>query len=61
VRFRPDPANPGWTQEGASLTWVARIADGGPAETDSGNNSAQLSLVFCSTRSTDDGCKHATK
>lgn len=61
VRFQLDPTEPGWTEESTSLTWIARIADGGPSDTNTGNDSAQIGYVFCSTRSTMAGCTSATK
>jgi hypothetical protein len=59
VRFKTDPTTPGWTEESTTLTWTARMADGGPGELDYDNNAAQVGYVFCSQRSTMERCKTA--
>jgi hypothetical protein len=59
MRYRPDPADPGWTQEGNSINWNAQIAQGGPSDLDSSNNASSVTLVFCSSRATQEGCKTA--
>jgi hypothetical protein len=59
MRYVPDPTDPSWTDESMSLTWTAKIADGGPADTNSSNDQASVTYVFCSTRSTMPGCKTA--
>jgi hypothetical protein len=59
VRFKTDPTTPGWAEESTGLTWTARAADGGPGELDYDNNQGQVSYVFCSQRSTSEGCRAA--
>jgi hypothetical protein len=59
LRYRPDPAYPTWTEDDMPLSWNAQIAVGGPADSNSGNNAASVTYIFCSTRSTLAGCKTA--
>ncbi len=59
VTFKPNPELPSWTEESTALSWRAYTATLGPWEIDSSNNASLVGLVFCSSRSTLEGCKTA--
>jgi hypothetical protein len=47
VRFEPDPTTPDWVQESIGVYWSGRIAQDGPADSDSTNNYNSVNLYFC--------------